>query len=377
MSRRKGFTLIELLVVIAIIGVLIALLLPAVQAAREAARRAQCVNNLKQIGLAYHNYMSVNSDTTPMVFVDYTFNDWQGIGPGDIVQTQSIQSRLLPYLEQQVTFNSINFNVSSRWEGQGWCCTSGVPNPPDNASSGWQGMMQATAMTTQMKVFLCPSDPNPGSSGTILLNGVSRLVGANNYPANIGTNRRLNNWLENGPGYTSSQWDGAFKTVSIASFVDGTSNTVIFSEWVKGTAQGLPGKDGLSMVYNGPNSLFPQQKESGPYTSVGEYASAQQCQINGVTQNWSWKGEWWIEGDRNVYSHTQLPNRRACVYSDIGGVPGRADITMVGASSLHPGGINCLFGDGSVKFIKNTVHYVPWYSIATTNGGENVSADQF
>src|SRR5215216_1827716 len=113
MSRsRRGFTLIELLVVIAIIGVLIALLLPAVQAAREAARRSQCVNNLKQIGLAVHNYLSTNQDTMPPVFVDFA----QDINPvKHVAQTHSIHARLLPYMEQVQTYNSLNFDVASRW----------------------------------------------------------------------------------------------------------------------------------------------------------------------------------------------------------------------------------------------------------------------
>jgi len=365
MLRRRGFTLIELLVVIAIIGVLIALLLPAVQAAREAARRSQCTNNLKQIGLAYHNYLSANGDTVPPVFVDY------GSPDNFIAQTHSSHARLLPYLEQGTVYNTINFAYSSRWGGTGWCCTDSG-DPRDGASAGPHGMIQMTALVTQIKVFLCPSDPNPGSSGTMRVDGVtSRLVGANNYPANIGLDRRLNNWRFNGPGFVSSQWDSAFPTVTLASFVDGTSNTAIYSEWVKGPGAGPPTKDGLGMTYTGPSSLFPQSTEQGPYTFQGEYTSAVACQNNGTVQNWGWKGEWWIEGDRNVYQHTQTPNRRACLYSDIG-VPGRADVMMAGASSLHPGGVNVLFGDGSVKFVKSTINYIPWYGIATVNGGEAV-----
>jgi len=369
MSRRRGFTLIELLVVIAIIGVLIALLLPAVQAAREAARRSQCVNNLKQIGLAVHNYLSSNSDTMPPVFVDY------GSPDTFIAQTHSIQARLLPYLEQTVTYNAINFNFSSRWGGTGWCCTGGTPNPPDNASGGPHGVIQMTAAIVQIKSFLCPSDTNPGSSGTMGWAGGQKLVGANNYPASIGLNRHINNWRLNGPNYVASQWDGAFnQVISLGTFTDGTSNTCIFSEWVKGPGGGAPQKGGLAMTYyiNG-------QMNSDQFISLGpvfgDYAAAQYCQNNITNQDWGWKGEWWIEGDRNVYSHTQLPNRRACGYGNIGSVPGRADITMVGASSNHPGGVNCLFADGSVRFIKSTVNYVNWYAIATPNGGETVSSD--
>jgi len=363
MSRRKGFTLIELLVVIAIIGVLIALLLPAVQAAREAARRSQCVNNLKQIGLALHNYLSSNSDTMPMTTCDPITNN------GLVGQNQSALTRLLPYLEQQTIYNSINFNFGARW-GSGFVTSD--PNPPDNASGGADSLIQMTAICTQVKAFLCPSDPNPGASGTFVINGSTRPVGNSNYPINIGLNRRLNNWRTNGPTYVASNWDGAFPTVTIASFVDGTSNTAVFSEWVKGPAA-LPGKDGLGMVYTGPSSLYPQSTEAGPYSFQGEYASAQACQTAPNVQQWGWKGEWWMFGGTQIYSHTNTPNRKACDYNDAA-QDGRGSVTQVPASSMHPGGVNVLFGDGSVKFIKSSINYIPWYGIATPNGGEAVDA---
>jgi len=360
MSRRRGFTLIELLVVIAIIGVLIALLLPAVQAAREAARRAQCTNNLKQIGLAYHNYISTNETVPPVT------SDKYNSGVDDFYyQNQSALCRLLPFLEQTTVYNQVNFFVSTRW-GIG-----DAPNPPDNGAAGrLGGAMHMTAITTQIKAFLCPSDPNPGGSGQYIVNGTSKLVAQSNYPINIGLNRRLNNWRMNGPAYVASNWDGAFPVITMAAFVDGTSNTAIFSEWVKGPAS-LPGKDGLGMVYTGPSSLFPQASESSPYFITNEWLAANQCQNNGTVQNWGWKGEWWIYGGTQVYSHTQTPNRRACAYNDVG-QDQRGSETQVGPSSLHPGGVNVLFGDGSVKFIKTSINYVPWYAIATPNGGEVV-----
>ena len=111
--RRRGFTLIELLVVIAIIAVLIALLLPAVQSAREAARRAQCTNNLKQIGLAMHNYLSTNQ-ALPTFCIPYS-----PIGSFNTGQTYSPLARELPYLEQTSIYNAINFNVAPRWGNSG------------------------------------------------------------------------------------------------------------------------------------------------------------------------------------------------------------------------------------------------------------------
>jgi prepilin-type processing-associated H-X9-DG protein len=346
-----------LLVVIAIIGVLIALLLPAVQAAREAARRSQCVNNLKQIGLAMHNYVSSNQETVP----PFNFDDpWNGLA----YQNFSQHARLLPYLEQTTAYNSINFNWAARWWGGGG-------GPTDNAASGLSGVVNGTAICTQVKTFLCPSDTAPGGSGTIALQGAQRLVGTFSYPSNIGLSRGFNNWKPNGPNYLANMsWDTAAQhpTVSLGTFTDGTSNTAIFSEWVKGPAVGSPAKDGLGMVYTG-----------GPgYNATPalyqDWIAAQQCQNNGTTQNWNWKGEWWCYGVTSIYAHTQPPNRRACYFSDSSG---DRMTTCVGASSLHPGGVNMLFMDGSVRFVKSSVNYVPYYAIATPNGGEVVDNSAF
>ncbi len=379
--ESRGFTLIELLVVIAIIAVLIALLLPAVQAAREAARRSQCTNNLKQIGLAMHNYISAN-EALPPAHVDRPSNGTPTIAEPN--QNQSVHARLLPYIEQQAAYNSMNWNFGARWNGnEGGSNTTS--NPPDNSSGGYYGMFQYTVLTMQISAFLCPSDPNPGSSGTYMVNGQSQRVGACNYPMNVGTNRRINglqpgasggstgNWTENGPAYTASNWDGAMqRVVTIASFTDGTSNTALFSEWVKGTATGLPGKNGLGMVY-----YFPNKASSNTFSTDFQFNQA--CQVNFLTtaQAWSWKGEWWAYCPK-IYSHTITPNRYACAYSDQEQEwgDGRATITAINASSHHPGGVNMLFADGSVHFVKATVGYQPYFSISTIANNDVVSIDQ-
>ncbi len=238
----------------------------------------------------------------------------------------------------------------------------------------------------QITTFLCPSDTNPGSvaasqdSGTFGSGTFGRLAGASNYPSNIGMNRRINggaaclNWQNNGPGYILSTWDGiGNRMISINSFTDGASNTAIFSEWVKGPAN-LPGKDGLGMVY-----FFPGQLQSNAFPTDLQFAqSCAQMQPgfynNTGQQQWGWKGEWWAFCAGMIYSHTNLPNRLACQYSDIG-QDGRATITGNNASSNHPGGVNVLFMDGSVRFIKSSVNWQPWYAIATPDGGETISAD--
>jgi prepilin-type processing-associated H-X9-DG protein len=233
-----------------------------------------------------------------------------------------------------------------------------------------------TVLTLQIGAFLCPSDPNPGSSGTFAVGGANKLVGASNYPCNIGLNRRITggapdlSWKINGPNYVASGWDSSVNaTTDLASFTDGTSATAIFSEWVKG--QAVPtgsSRNGLPEVYNlGQNSDFFRT----------DYQFMQLCNtvpITNANQQWQWKGEWWGYGATMIYSHTQTPNRTSCVYHDIN-QDGRGTITMISASSNHPGGVNVLFMDGSVRFVKNSVNYVSWYAIATPNYGEIVSSD--
>jgi prepilin-type N-terminal cleavage/methylation domain-containing protein/prepilin-type processing-associated H-X9-DG protein len=372
MTRRdRGFTLIELLVVISIIAVLIALLLPAVQSAREAARRTQCTNNLKQIGLGMQNYLSF-FDVIPPVCIDPAWDATNKPIPQPH-QNWSQHARLLPYLEQRVLFNSINWDFGARWGGDTVYADLNPNLDPINAAPGSpDSIPQMTVLVTTISFFLCPSDSNPGSSSTFFVGGENRLVGSSNYGSNIGLNRRLNGWRLNGPNYIASTWD---KTVSdatnMATFVDGASNTVIFSEWIKGGA--VPtgrSPDGLLEVYNlGQNSNF--------YAT--DYQFAELCNrvpITRANQQWQWKGEWWAYGPTMIYSHTQTPNRTNCVYHDIN-QDGRASITMVGASSNHPGGVNVLFMDGSVRFVKSTVSYPTWFAIATPNNREAVSSEAY
>jgi len=380
--NRRGFTLIELLVVIAIIAVLIALLLPAVQSAREAARRSQCTNNLKQIGLAMANYVSSNTAVPPNM-VDASWITSASNSPlKQPNQNFSQHTRLLPYLEQQVAYNAINWTFGSRWNGGEGGPSGSGPNPPDNASGGYYSLFQYTVLTMQISTFLCPSDNLPGSSGTFSVGGTNKLVGANNYPSNVGLNRRINgsppnagngnggNWQENGPGYIGSNWDGiGNRVITINSFTDGTSNTAIFSEWVKGPATS-PAKPSLGMVYH-----FPNMATTSTYATDLQFNQA--CQVNPLTgataQNW--KGEWWAYAPAQIYSHTIMPNRYCCEYSDQN-PDGRATITAQNASSNHPGGVNVLFMDGSVRFIKSSVNYIAWYAIATPDNGEVVGSDQ-
>jgi prepilin-type N-terminal cleavage/methylation domain-containing protein/prepilin-type processing-associated H-X9-DG protein len=383
-NRResRGFTLIELLVVIAIIAVLIALLLPAVQAAREAARRAQCTNNMKQIGLAVNNYESGNGAIPPSAVLSTTQN----------YQDQGVLCRVLPYLDQQPDYNSINFlyGVRGIWiNGGQW----NAPPMDENVWAGDWGRSNATANITYVSAFLCPSDPNNGGNNQFFINGQQRLIGTTDYYWNVGLSRFFTGGMVNGPSYSPGALDYnmlnggqcANKVIKIASFVDGTSNTAVMSESVQSNSgQAI---DGLGMVYIGPawNKFIGQ----GSQLSPPDWLAAQACQNeqanNPNLYDYYWKGEFALSGGHNIYSHTQTPNRRSCYCTGVNSFPtvssdqdyAGATQTMVAASSFHPGGVNVLFMDGSVHFIKNSISFQPWYAIATPAGGEVVSSDAY
>src|SRR4051812_17260170 len=205
-GRRPGFTLIELLVVIAIIAVLIALLLPAVQAAREAARRSQCVNNLKQLGLAVMNYESNNGALPPGGVTSPTFSS-AGVSQ---VGYLGMKTRVLPFLEQASLYNNINFLLSSE------------SGPND------------TALTTQINSFNCPSDGNAPTYNYTLKNGKGTApLAYTSYPNNMGTIYSNNGGRFDGPTY-SLGLSGYGPTLTLSSITDGTSNTAIWSEFVRG-----------------------------------------------------------------------------------------------------------------------------------------------
>jgi prepilin-type N-terminal cleavage/methylation domain-containing protein/prepilin-type processing-associated H-X9-DG protein len=346
--RRRAFTLIELLVVIAIIGVLIALLLPAVQAAREAARRTQCVNNLKQIGIAIHNYAST--------FQALPFGkgpSYSTVIPGVPVYARwSAHSQLLMFIEQGNLFNSINFSLPPETPGM----QGDVPFMPPYENPNREN---ATASRFQVGTFLCPSDGPP----------LGQWPGGTNYWAN------QQSWAcdlsEANPSTVApnDRTQGIFYFLSAVRFqhvTDGLSNTVFFSEKIRGTDQ----RDGDARA---------DQIIITPVASLDEtYRTCQAMNPLTATLLTRRGGMSWVMGEMccTTYNHVAPPNSKTCAGT---GFPGNmANMPMqVPPSSRHPGGVNALMGDGSVRFIKDTVALATWRGIGTRAGGEAISSDSY
>ena len=228
------------------------------------------------------------------------------------------------------------------------------------------------------------------------MGGPQNPVGRHSYPYNTG----LNPWTSagvgapNGPAYYPN-WSlnpgngvglSEQQTITVASFADGTSDTAVFSEWIRGDGIPPPGSaNGLGQVYYiggpSPGNVSSQTfvGQTSPQGGRVDFLYAQACyntpQI-GANQDWTWKGDWWASGQSATYSHTQTPNRTSCYYSDFG-QPQSAAVNILAASSRHPGGVNVAFADGSVHFLKSTVSPAAWYALATVAGNEVLSSDSY
>jgi prepilin-type N-terminal cleavage/methylation domain-containing protein/prepilin-type processing-associated H-X9-DG protein len=333
---HRAFTLIELLVVIAIIAVLIALLLPAVQAAREAARRSQCVNNLKQFGLAIQNYADINGALPPA-------SSTLGTTVAGGMNNFSMKPRILPFMEQNALYNSINMSFVQ------------------------ESAQNATNLTTQINTFNCPSDGN-NPSATYAVSGAGTLpIAYTSYPDNLGTIHTNNGGQYDGPAYDLGVPTYG-PTVTLASIIDGTSNTAMWSEIIRG-------KGGTTTP--GPNQVFSMSMTlptSNTYVPLTTYYN--NCKTSTKLAGFDFKGRIWgtdYAAQGGGYSHIMTPNLKACIFSGQT-QPLQYTAMCVGASSFHPGGVNLCFLDGSVRFMKDSINQQTWWGIATRAGGEVIDA---
>jgi prepilin-type N-terminal cleavage/methylation domain-containing protein/prepilin-type processing-associated H-X9-DG protein len=362
-KRRRGFTLIELLVVIAIIAVLIALLLPAVQSAREAARRAQCTNNLKQLALATLNYESSNLCFSMGLLDQYSADTHMGAVPGNLWTSYGPMLPLTQYTEQLALFNAMNFNI----------------NVYDRENT--------TINATGLQILWCPSDAGPNgsvsdpytyqsgydigvSAGT--LGPLPEVMRYSSYAGCAGA------WMNTQFGLVAPPKQNgvfyAYSVTKIASITDGTSNTIMFGEHTRN--------------------------------------------IESMTDSTCW--HWWTSGnygDTICTTFFPINPQKKLPYGISWTTPAQAGNCVVAVSSAHPGGANVALCDGSVRFIKDSVSCWPvspttgappgltltsvpdpslgsgamvsvwavgpgtqfgvWQQLGTRNGGEVISSDSY
>jgi len=333
--QRRAFTLIELLVVIAIIAVLIALLLPAVQAAREAARRISSTNNLKQMGLALHNYESTNG-----CFPGHGGPNGTGF---------SVHARILPFMEQTSAMNMMNFSLPVS------------ATPPTFAFTP----AQMTAAATLVSAFICPSDGQNPAYANYYLNTPTAGTG---YVSNAGSGTGTNYDIR-------FPTDGVFwnnSATTIASITDGTSSTMFMSQCLLGAGQDTTGAvplDRFRQIVNIASIVHPSGTAPGGYSPPMNNPDLMSL-VAGATSWSGTRGVAWIVGTEAMagYNAYSPPNSKT---PDVYG----HGFGWVSARGPHPGGVLVLTGDGSVKFIKDSINLATWRALATRAGGEVISSD--
>jgi prepilin-type N-terminal cleavage/methylation domain-containing protein/prepilin-type processing-associated H-X9-DG protein len=370
-DTRRGFTLIELLVVIAIIAVLIALLLPAVQAAREAARRGQCSNNMKQIGLGMHNYHSTHG-VFPLGGAPTA--GYPGNPPYNPTWgTWSAQALMLGYLEQMPLYNRANFS---------WAV---------GMSNGFP--INSTVSETILNLFVCPSDGmspvrasgvwgSPASLSCFQWTGET-----NNYFASLGTSTNYNTGSWGNVPATTGVFTQGGVAYGVQSITDGTSYTIAFGEALIGdnTILNIRWRDG-PVLGAAPAGGGPFGDATGNNAAI--LTDLQVCQAGMVIPPKQYvtnqKGFRWAQDDGGFGMFNTIVPPSSSTYTFAwcalkGGAlnSNASDGQYQNASSNHPGGANFLLADGSVRFVKSTIAMATYWALGTKADGEALSADQY
>jgi len=370
--RRRAFTLVELLVVIAIIGVLVALLLPAVQAARESARRSQCTNNMKQMGLAALNYESANGVFPPgRIFPDWiklgkdvpesNYRNYKtGIQATDKTGFYSVHIWLLPYMEASNVYDLIDFDRAQ---------VKKMLNPRNP---------HYDAYATAQGIFICPSDAN-----------TEQIISENNYRSNFGgdtpgAGSRTGSMTTTEPR-SFDKWhpggNGAFTYGKIGlkakAYVDGLSQTAFFSERIKGSGNGLPFVTNTKDVPTsadiiecpvdvGTNVFIDTAYEAASNPPTGPMV------LFGGAGRWidDWSNGWPFAGyDSTQYNHVAPPNWQGIDCASPAGIPDTPEEkAIIAARSDHPGVVVVCFGDGHTSTVSDDVELAVWRAAGTRNG---------
>jgi len=378
-SASRAFTLIELLVVIAIIAVLIALLLPAVQSAREAGRRIQCTNNMKQIGLALHNYESSNGCFPPGGIYATSLTNQANVYQLQNNGAFSVHARILGNIEQQALYNAINFAV----------CAA------NDSSQQWN----FTVTETRLNAFLCPSCPPPGWTSI----DYPAVATGNNYFASFGSSVEITaDKSNNSPCYAGTLCpavpnpappNGMFffigytgRPVTIANIRDGLSNTVAFGEWKVG--------DGSTSTFTIPTDLVSLPAASNPFVAVrftpqiympagaailtaylGVCVSDTAVPADEISRYASLGESWALSLGQYTRGNMLVPpNPKTSNCNFSGGLAGPGLWSM---NSYHPGGANILLADGSVRFLKDTTNQTVVWALGSIAQGEVISSDSY